>query len=306
MRARWILPLLAVAVLWLPQGGPPAAAAEGSTYVGDDMCFECHEAADLNMGFNVHMQVESFEVLGREVGCEGCHGPGSDHADGGDPELIRTFAEAGAAEAVCMECHATKHLPEWDASIHAMEQVSCTNCHAVHTAKKPNRACAECHADSVAQFQLPSHHPVREKKMSCSSCHDVHAATEFMLATRRRTNDLCYQCHQAKEGPFIFEHPPVVEDCSTCHVPHGSPANNLLTANEPVLCLQCHDFHFHAGYRSSDSHEGEVGGIERENPFGPQGFNIAFTTNCTQCHSHIHGSDLPSQTTPGWGKGLIP
>ena len=49
-----------------------------------------------------------------------------------------------------------------------------------------------------------------------------------------------------------------------------------------------------------------MGGIERENPFGPQGFNIAFTTNCTQCLSSIHGSDLPSQTTPAWGKGLIP
>ena len=45
-------------------GAPLAAAAEGNTYVGDDMCFECHEAAELNMGFNVHMQVESFEVQG--------------------------------------------------------------------------------------------------------------------------------------------------------------------------------------------------------------------------------------------------
>jgi hypothetical protein len=77
-------------------------------------------------------------------------------------------------------------------------------------------------------------------------------------------------------------------------------------ANEPTLCLQCHDFHFHAGYKSPDEHEIEIGGIERANPFGEQSMNIAFTTNCTGCHSHIHGSDSPSQGTPSSGKGLIP
>jgi predicted CXXCH cytochrome family protein len=96
----------------------------------------------------------------------------------------------------------------------------------------------------------------------------------------------------------------VQEDCSTCHVAHGSVADHLLTANEPTICLQCHDFHFHSGYQGSDELEVEVGGFERENPFGPQGFNIAFTTNCTQCHSRVHGSDLPSQTVPGMGRGL--
>ena len=50
----------------------------------------------------------------------------------------------------------------------------------------------------------------------------------------------------------------------------------------------------------------EVGGFERENPFGARGFNIAFTTSCTQCHIKIHGSDLPSQTVPGMGRGLTP
>ncbi len=96
------------------------------------------------------------------------------------------------------------------------------------------------------------------------------------------------------------------EDCRICHAPHGSVANNLLVANEPTLCLQCHDFHFHAGYKPPEDEIVDVGGFERENPFGSQGMNIAFTTDCTGCHSHIHGSDTPSQTTPGRGQGLIP
>ena len=32
----------------------------------------------------------------------------------------------------------------------------------------------------------------------------------------------------------------------TCHDPHGAMANNMLKQNEPFLCLQCHEMHFHA------------------------------------------------------------
>ena len=102
----------------------------------------------------------------------------------------------------------------------------------------------------------------------------------------------------------VVPHEDFPEDCSLCHQPHGSVADNLLTANEPVLCLQCHEFHFHAGYRSADAAEVEVGGFERENPFGAQGFNMAYTTSCTQCHSAVHGSDLPTQTVTN-SNGLV-
>jgi len=167
-------------------------------------------------------------------------------------------------------------------------------------------ACKDCHSDVVAQFQLPSHHPLPEKMMTCASCHDPHAATETMLKSNHmRLNDLCYQCHQSQEGPFIFEHEPVQESCVLCHQPHGSVANNLLTANEPMLCLQCHEFHFHAGLYSPEEHEVEVGGYERENPFGVDGMNRSFTTKCSQCHSQIHGSDLPAQSLAGAGFGMV-
>lgn len=117
-----------------------------------------------------------------------------------------------------------------------------------------------------------------------------------MLAPRMRKNDLCFNCHQDKERPFLFEHAPAEGDCSICHTRHGPVVNNRLTANEPMLCFQCHDCHLHAGYRTSDDPEQEVGGQARENPFGAQGFNIAITTSCRQCHSRVRGSDTPSQT----------
>lgn len=297
---------LSIAVCLVVLGSPALAGASTSpgAFLGDDAtCLSCHED-QLLASDNIHARIERFEVRGHAVGCEGCHGPGAAHAEELDPELIGTFAPGGLGDTACLSCHQAKGLGQWHASTHAAENVGCVDCHSTHTAKVALDACQSCHGDVLAAFQLPSHHPVREAKMDCASCHDPHGSAERMLKAVLRVNDLCTDCHQDKEGPFIFEHEPVQEDCRTCHVPHGSVANNLLVANEPALCLQCHEPHFHSGYRSSDSHEVDVGGIERGNPFGARGMNIAFTTSCSQCHSQVHGSDLPSQTVAGQGRGL--
>jgi DmsE family decaheme c-type cytochrome len=275
----------------------PATAA-------DSPCMDCHDDVAATMANQVHMRIEPFEVYGRTVGCEGCHGDGTQHMEEGDPALIRTFANPVEDTAACIDCHGSKSQGEWHASTHAMENMSCLDCHSIHQEANPLNSCKDCHQATFAQFQLPSHHPVLEGHMSCVGCHDPHAATESQLKTNMRLNDLCYTCHQAKEGPFIFEHEPVVEDCSLCHTPHGSVANNLLTVNEPTLCLQCHEFHFHAGLTSPDEAI-DVGGTHFENPHGEHGMNVSFTTRCTQCHSQIHGTDLPAQSTPGAGYGMV-
>ena len=275
----------------------PATAA-------DSPCVDCHDDVGAAMANQIHMRIEPFEVYGRTVGCEGCHGDGTQHMEEGDPALIRTFSNPAEDTVVCLDCHGSKSQGEWHASTHAMENLSCLDCHSIHHEANPLDSCKDCHQTVYAQFQLPSHHPVKEGHMSCVGCHDPHAATESQLKTTMRLNDLCYTCHQSKEGPFIFEHAPVVEDCSLCHTPHGSVANNLLTVNEPTLCLQCHEFHFHAGLVSPDVPT-DVGGTEFENPHGEFGMNVSFTTKCTQCHSQIHGTDLPSQSIPGAGYGMV-
>lgn len=299
-----------VAVAASLSASPAAYESEawsGAQFVGDSACLDCHEDQALSPD-QIHARIEPFEVRGHTVGCEGCHGAGSVHAEGMDLDSIRRFGAEGLGDDGCMSCHQWKGMTGWHSSTHAMEAVGCSDCHRVHTAdpqlRLASQSCASCHGDVLASFRLPSHHPLPEGKMDCADCHDVHGNREAMLRTDLRPNDLCFDCHQDKEGPFVFEHEPVQEDCSTCHTPHGSVADSLLTANEPTLCLQCHEPHFHSGYRASDLAEVDVGGIERENPFGSAGFNIAFTTSCTDCHSQVHGSDLPSQTVPGGGRGL--
>jgi DmsE family decaheme c-type cytochrome len=273
-------------------------------FADESGCVDCHDEVAAKMANQIHMRIKPFEVQGRAVGCEGCHGDGSQHMEEGDPTLIRAFNNGADDAEACLSCHQSKGLPEWSASTHAIEELGCNDCHSIHSKSKPLHACKECHNDTYVAFELPSHHPVREGRMSCLSCHDPHAASESQLRTSQRLNDLCFTCHQDKEGPFIFEHEPVVESCTLCHTPHGSVANNLLTANEPMLCFQCHEPHFHAGLVSPGG-EIEVGGTHRENPFGTASMNVAFTTKCSQCHSQIHGTDLPSQALASGGSGLV-
>jgi hypothetical protein len=45
--------------------------------------------------------------------------------------------------------------------------------------------------------------------------------------------------------------------------------------------------------------------VVSQNPHGTEGWRRAFLTKCTQCHFKIHGTDDPSQTTSGGGRGMI-
>jgi len=112
-------------------------------------------------------------------------------------------------------------------------------------------------------------------------------------------------------------------------IPHGAVANNLLTQNEPFLCLQCHEMHFHAGLEGEETDTGlwyipaydpavPIRGRDPSDRPGPTfpdgllpipnglaGYKMAYVTKCTQCHVEVHGSDSPSQTVPSQGRGLM-
>ena len=99
----------------------------------------------------------------------------------------------------------------------------------------------------------------------------------------------------------MYEHPPVTENCAHCHEPHGTVANNLLLQPVTFLCLRCHAGHSSHGRSSScqrchlvDGDPTNVGGGPRD-PMIPTNHTIrgAMYTDCTQCHTQIHGSDLP-------------
>ena len=281
---------------------------DGATAVGSETCLECHEG----MGAGVHSRLAGFEYMGGTEGCEACHGGGSLHVDS-DGDQILKFGELLPEEsaAVCAKCHTEGKLMDWTHSEHALTDVGCTDCHSVHaggkTALKQQdpELCYSCHQEQMAKANFPSHHPIREGKMTCGDCHNPHGE----LNTDERTTDLCLNCHSRYQGPFVFGHAPVEDDCTICHDAHGSVANNLLVQNEPFLCLQCHEGHFHllreANFERINGPQSPQANIDAaavvNASHGSEGFQTSFGTKCTTCHKVVHGSDYPSQPLNGGG-----
>jgi predicted CXXCH cytochrome family protein len=261
----------------------------------------------------------------------------------GRKAYILGFEGEAAAEnsRSCVQCHREGKVADWRGSIHMMGGLSCSDCHTIHQPrqlttitsnqfvggatrrpeammiegknKAPSRhgsltkrepeLCLDCHKEKRAEINFSSHHPIIEGRMTCSSCHNVHGGETSMLATSERGNDMCYSCHPSLQGPFVFEHAAVEEGCASCHNPHGSVVNNMLRQNEPFLCLQCHENHFHVG-RDGISTAVNLPSGGSTNPYGSAGFRKGFSTKCTTCHSMVHGTDLPSQSMPSRGGGL--
>jgi len=143
--------------------------------------------------------------------------------------------------------------------------------------------CYRCHANIRAAFDQFSAHPVRYAEMTCTSCHAPHDSLFPKLLTRPTVNQTCYSCHAQMRGPFLWEHPPVPEDCNNCHNSHGSTNPALLKLRPPLLCQQCHSS---AGHPSiAYTGQGLPGHTPSANLLGG---------SCLNCHSHVHGSNAPS------------
>ncbi len=119
--------------------------------------------------------------------------------------------------------------------------------------------------------------------MVCSDCHNAHGSTSDFLLKENTVTETCYACHTEKRGPFLWEHPPVQENCALCHNPHGSTQDRLLKVRTPFLCQQCHADRFHP----STLYDGS--GIP---PLGAQARLLA--EGCLNCHYFIHGSNHPA------------
>ncbi|MFB0566922.1 MAG: GSU2203 family decaheme c-type cytochrome [Candidatus Aminicenantaceae bacterium] len=276
-------------LLLLPSFGAKEPADQGE-YVGSETCMECHEEIGKAFQKTIHGRLADFELKGKISICEACHGPGSAHVEETDPTKIIRLKELTPSEAgeICMKCHRSGIQMNWPGSAHDISGVSCTSCHNPHAVsknqlvKKDPDLCYWCHANKRAQMNFPSHHPIREKKMNCSSCHDSHGGGEGNIKAET-LNELCLSCHTEKQGPFSFEHVPVVENCSICHDSHGSLANHLQRQTEPFICMQCHTGHEDLRHPATSEST----------------WNISFFTRCTHCHSQIHGSENPSLSGSG-------
>ena len=288
-----------------PATAEAAKQATPATYVGNEVCQACHV-----------QQTEKFSqtVMGKiflhnprneteKQVCESCHGPGSNHVAAGGGKGVGgliTFRKDSSESAkvqneACLQCHQKGIQTYWNASPHASRGIACVNCHTLMEKtsdryqlakvgeKTPffNRraeieVCGQCHLQRQAQLMRSSHMPVREGKLVCTSCHNPHGTPNPKQLIQATTNENCLSCHTERRGPFLWEHPPVIENCANCHEPHGSSNPQLLKTRMPRVCDSCH--------------------VASRHPTQPQPLSSIknFNRGCTNCHSAIHGSNSPS------------
>ena len=280
---------------WLPYGPRRTEPIPDTKSVGASECAVCH---DLVQG---HASMPPFHS-----DCESCHGGGDLHSNSEKVEEIRFPASDD-----CLACHGvgfSSHL-EWDGGDHDSAGLICSDCHNPHDRAKKNlrtfrstkrlrdaddasQLCVSCHVRVEATFQMPSHHPVGEGALGCLSCHDPHGNRKISYASE---NDRCTSCHRDVQGPWVFEHPPVVEGCMTCHNPHGAVAQNLVRTAQPAICMSCHSL--------ADLWHHDIPGtgivsnrtITEDFPTNPGELitlqeTQTFLNRCTDCHGAIHGS----------------
>lgn len=298
------------AVLWLfislflvffLVGTDTRGMAEGKAeYAGVEACKGCHEDYYNSYASSIHAKKKIPGSPAKQDACESCHGAGADHAGkGGGKGVGGIFAfnknvDARAKAARCLVCHEeSKTMAFWDLGAHKKNDVACDDCHKIHAPvtqklkSNEDQLCFRCHQDIKSQFNKQSHHPVKEGLIKCSNCHDVHGGFGKKMIKTDEVNELCYECHTEKRGPFMNEHPPVAENCLTCHEAHGSSHNRLLERKVPQICQNCHDVqgggHFSQPYTSQYSFGGSAASDK----------NKFFGRSCLNCHTNIHGSNGP-------------
>lgn len=297
---------LSLSMVLIFYGAPFAAAAvDDGQYAGTDSCMECHEEAYDSYMKNRHAVEADKRTPGAELGCESCHGPGADHAesDGENPILslsANADEAAGVMSASCLKCHTKGKQVLWHGSEHQNRDLSCSSCHNIHKNYPDNLAqksqyetCGQCHKKVRSQMLRQSRHPIREGKINCADCHNAHGTVADKLIDAQTISQKCYECHANTRGPFLWEHPPAVEDCLTCHTPHGSSHSGLLKGRAPYLCQRCH---------SNVGHPSELSARSNSDA-GQSAYRVlnnrAFYRACLNCHIAVHGSNHPS------GKSLV-
>jgi tetratricopeptide (TPR) repeat protein len=206
------------------------------------MCAECH-STDLKKNYD--MTADSYQTTWSEisVGCEACHGPGSNHVRWAElPEMGRPVIENDA-------------LAVRTSNLTSQQQIElCAPCHSRRMSLGDN---IHRHADfldyGIPQLLSPGMYfadgqileevyvygsfiqsKMYARDVRCSDCHDVHSGLRI-----REGNDLCLQCHKQAVYDTKDHH---------FHKQKGEPGEPVKTPDGKVLfdvgtgasCEQCH------------------------------------------------------------------
>ena len=220
---------------WVPHFGPTNADRPTS-----QLCDGCH---------SVNFNIQNTAVTEWNVGCERCHGPGSQHVRQPSQATIVNPARLDTVQAtnVCMQCHTEgqplvnpvngkywawavgfdvgRDLKDfWKLEEHKLGEQSFT--HFADGNAHKNRM----QGNDFVQSAMYTH------GVACHNCHDVHG-TPNNADLVRPVNAVCLNCHGPKSpnGP----HTATIE--AHTHHPAGSTGNECVNCHMPKIAQQIAD-----------------------------------------------------------------
>ena len=193
------------------------------------MCAECH-STDLKKGFSMEKESYNTSWSGIDVGCEACHGPGSEHLTwAARPEMAREQAvnagltvDTGTGDnrdqiTICAPCHSRRY--QLGDNNHHNKELLDIMVPSLLTSPLyyPDGQILE----EVYVYGSFSQSKMYQHDIRCSDCHDMHS-----LALHKPDNELCTQCHRKDDydTPRHHFHKSVYQ---------GKPS-------EGHLCVKCH------------------------------------------------------------------
>lgn len=206
------------------------------------MCAQCHST---NLDKNYDPESDSYNTTWSDidVGCEACHGPGSEHVEwAGMPDMARPAIEGyrlarntsnldsvGLVEQ-CAACHSRRG---------ALGDIDHVETEFMNTFRPSALEEGLYFPDGQILDEVYVYGSFIQSKMylrnvSCSDCHDVHTAERLLEG-----NALCLQCHRESEYD-TFEHHFHKQEGEQGEPITGSGGEILWAVGTGAQCEQCH------------------------------------------------------------------
>lgn len=236
-------------------------------------CASCH-TTDLQKNYDQATDTYSTQWSEAHVGCEGCHGPGSQHLTwaAGDPELENLGFPLNI-DRVWEPQGGELPIPETNNSAMSEQLQVCAGCHS-RRAELQHRDLAAGFLDnySISPLLPDLYFPdgqildevyvagsflqskMHQNQVSCTNCHEPHSNQ-----LRIEGNGLCLQCHEAgtfqTEAHFFHEPGSEGAQCVACHMPErvymgvDGRRDHSFRIPDPIASLQlgvpnaCNDCH---------------------------------------------------------------
>jgi len=225
----------------------------GLAYNWNHMCAECHSTG-VRKGFDAATGTFATKWFEIDVGCQGCHGPGSRHVEWArrvektreayavdDPKGLDVRLKGPAEVEHCARCHARRSV------VDAEYRYGATFLdHYDLSLLEPDLY----HADGQMLEEVYNHgsflqSPMHAKGVRCTDCHEPHTAR-----LRLEGNLLCKRCHQDSPPPQ-FETLRKQEYDTKAHHFHepGTPGSFCVDCHMPAVTYMVVDPRHDHGFR---------------------------------------------------------